>query len=326
MKNAATFILILFLGVTIQAQTNVELTMTHEFQGQAFSYGQLYTNTDGKVVKFSRVQYYLSGMSFTHDGGQTTPLTDQYVLGSANISNYDLGTHSLTSLEAFNFNLGVDAAANGSGTSNYSAPHPLASQSPSMDWGWPSGYFFIVIDGMVDSNNDGVPNKAFQFHALGNHLLRPVSVNISATDNGGTITMQMYANIADWIQNIDLVSNGIQHNGGSINSEICDNTNDYTVFSASPTVGFSEITNTPNHLFVDYTIAYAPTIYYTFHTNEKLTVIITDSNGKIVLLKDNLISEGNFFINKELPDGFYVATFTDGKSTKESIKFTVNNY
>ncbi len=311
---------------SIQAQTDVSLNITHEFQGEAFSYGQTYINTDGKAVKFSRVQYYLSGMSFTHDGGQTTPLTDEYVLASAHISNYNLGSYNLTNLEAFNFNLGVDAAANGTGTSNYSAPHPLAAQSPSMDWGWPSGYFFLVIDGMVDSNNDGTPNKYFQFHCLGNHLLRAVSVNVTATENGGSMEIQMFANIADWIQNINLISNGIQHNGGAINSEICDNTNDHTVFSAyTASVGQAEFLNSPNHLFVDYTIAYAPTIYYSFYSNEKLNVIITDLNGKIVLLRDNLPSEGNFFINKELPDGIYIATFTDGKSTKESIKFTVQN-
>ena len=26
-------------------------------------------------------------------------------------------------------------------------------------WSWPSGYFFFIIDGKVDDDRDGVPNK-----------------------------------------------------------------------------------------------------------------------------------------------------------------------
>ena len=41
--------------------------------------------------------------------------------------------------------------------------HPLGPKTPPMDWGWPSGYFFLVLDDKVDNTGDGTPNKLFLF-------------------------------------------------------------------------------------------------------------------------------------------------------------------
>lgn len=323
MITTKTLITALGLFGAVQAQTNVDLNITHEFNGEPFVYGQTYTNFDGKAVKFNRVQYYLSSFELTHDGGQSTPLTDVYVLGSGNITNYPLGTFNLTSLESINFDLGLDDAVNSGNTSNYTLPHPLAAQTPSMDWSWPAGYFYIVMDGFVDSNNDGTPDTEFQFHGLNKR--NAVSVTTESNDNAGQMDIEIFANIADWIKDIDLVSQGIQHNGGPVIGQIGTNTNTYGVFSALTSTGVGELESSPNQIIVDYTMAYAPTIYYSLNTVSDLQIIVTDLSGKIVLSASNLHNEGNFFINKELPDGLYIATFIDSKNLKESIKFAIKN-
>ncbi len=323
MKKTSLLLTATVVSAMAMAQNNVTLNIEHEFNGSSFAYGQTYTDASGAVVSFDRVQYYLSGINVTHDGGQNTPLTDVYVLASGNISNYSLGTFNIDNVESFNFDLGVDAVVNAGNTSNYSAPHPLALQSPSMDWGWPSGYFFIVVDGMVDSNGDGTPNAPFQFHGLGDHLLRNVTVNCQDAASGGNLTINLFANVADWVQTMDLTTVGVQHNGGAEVVELCDNTNDYTVFTPDTQMSDNDIAKPAYSLHVDCTIAYAPTIYYTFENKEALDLVITDINGKVVLRETALPNEGNYFIKKEFPTGIYIATFSNGNSVKESIKFTV---
>ena len=82
--------------------------------------------------------------------------------------------YNISSVESISFDVGVDVVANGGNTTDYSAQHPLGPKSPPMDWGWPSGYFFVVTNGFTDADNDNIPETNFQLHALGNGMLTPI--------------------------------------------------------------------------------------------------------------------------------------------------------
>jgi len=300
---------------------SISLNLHHEFSGNSFAYNTNYTTENGEAVKFTRVQYYLSEFSFTHDGGQVTTPVDSYILASGNITNYSIDSVNATSIEDFSFNIGVDNASNHGNLSMWPSTHPLSAQTPDMDWGWPSGYFFFVIHGLVDNTGDGVPNKSFQLQGIGDVLLRNESFSgLSITGS----TIDMYVNIADWIKGIDLETAGSQHNAGAVNTEIANNVLPETVFSLSAAVGVEAMELEENHLYVDCTMPYAPTIYYDIKTSEKLSAAIYDLNGKLVFKKDNLLSAGNLFIMKELKTGMYIATFSNSE-VKETIKFNVIN-
>lgn len=305
------------------AQTDINLNLNHKFNGSDFQYGTTY-DLNGTAVSLSRVQYYLSGFEITHDGGQITDMPDAYVLGSGNVTSYSLGQETVTTLEGISFDLGVDYDRNHMGTSFWGASHPLGPKSPTMDWNWPSGYFFWTISGMVDDNNDGTPNKAFELHGLGDHLLRSVDSFTSLNITGASIDIDLYVNVADWLLNINLASVGFAHDGGANNVQVGDNTNPETVFTLDPPLGLNTVETEKNKIYADYTVAYAPTIYYDLATPNNVDVKVFDMNGRIVLQSDKVAPEGNYFIRAELMDGMYLITFSNG-DLEESYRFVVKN-
>ncbi|GAB5417301.1 MAG: hypothetical protein Crog4KO_28830 [Crocinitomicaceae bacterium] len=325
MKTKQLFLGILAItaGFSTQAQTNIDLVLNHQFDGAQFQYGTVY-QVNGVAVQLDRVQYYMSGFELTHDGGQTLSMPDTYVLGSANISNYSLGQENITTLEGFSFDLGVDAARNGMGTSSWSAGHPLAAQSPSMDWSWPGGYFFWVIDGEVDTDSDGTPDQAFSMRGLGDALLTDVNSFSGLSLSGNNIVIGMDVNIADWLAGIDLATVFSSHDGGPFNQAVASNTNDETVFTLNATLDADELTLDESNIYADYSMPYAPTIYYTLATSEKVDITVVDMTGAVVLESAQQDTEGNFFIRKELPDGTYLINFTNGE-LNEQLRFVVKN-
>jgi hypothetical protein len=121
----------------------------------------------------------MSSIKITHDGGQVTPLTGIYILAEGNVTNYSIdSTYDITSIEKIAFDIGVDYVANHGNTSNWSPSHPLGPKTPPMDWGWPAGYFFLILDGKVDNTGDGSPNLSFQLECFGDDLSYFVSVDM----------------------------------------------------------------------------------------------------------------------------------------------------
>jgi hypothetical protein len=212
---------------------------------------------------------------------------DVCVLGSANVSNYYLGNFTVDNIEEFNFNLGVDYAANHGNSSNYAAPHPLSPQAPLMDWGWPSGYFFLVIDGKVDDNNDGIPNKMFQMRSLGDVMLRGIDVVATAGVYAGNIDLALDVNIEKWINNIDLTTVGIDHSSSSSNQSVANNTFTFSVFENSAATGINNI-NANTYVTANYTVAYAPILNYKLDARSNNSLTILDAQGRVVVEENNL--------------------------------------
>jgi len=180
-----------------------------------------------------------------------------------------------------------------------------------MDWGWPSGYFFIVLDGKIDDNGDGVPNKMFQLRSLGDQMLRNVDVDVNSSNNG-TVDINLDVNVEGWIKNLNLATVGFDHSSSSNNTTVCNNTNTYNVFG-NHINSIGEI-NTKHYISVDYSMTYAPILNYTLEkTNNKL--LITDINGKVIVEENNIGFEGSYFIKQELKSGIYFAIFTNNKET-----------
>ncbi|MCR9171076.1 MAG: T9SS type A sorting domain-containing protein [bacterium] len=305
------------------SQTNINLKLYHTFEGAPFQYGEIY-DLDGQSVLFTRVQYYLSGFEITHDGGQMTSMPDTYVLASANVSDYTLGEENITNLEGISFDLGVDSVRNGMNTNAWPAGHPLAAQTPSMDWSWPDGYFFWTIDGKVDSDNDGQPDLNFSLHGMGNHLLRPVNGFSGLNLSGSDVDVELFVNIADWFHEMELRYVGVAHDGLHDNTKVADNTNPETVFTLDNPLSIEEWENQESSIYADYTMPYAPTIYYDLISQEEVDITVVDEAGRIVLAAEDQPSSGNFFIRKELPDGMYIITLTNKVETK-NLRFVVKN-
>jgi hypothetical protein len=319
-----TVILMLCYFTTANSQKEIVLRLSHALNDSSFKYNENF-EVDGNKNYYTRLQYYLSGFELEHDGGQSTILNNVYVLASGHISNYYLGNFNISSIESISFDVGVDQIANSGNTTNYSAQHPLGPKSPPMDWGWPSGYFFVVTNGFTDIDNDNIPETNFELHALGDMMLSPIDpIYLSGTNLNDTIYIDLIVNTERFISGINLSSVGADHSSSSDNLTMCNNSSTMNIFEA----GYIDVTTlkennvSSDYIFLDYTLAFAPTINYHFESNNKVNLRITDINGKIHINEKNLVSQGSFFPLKELATGIYIVTIDNG-TNKIFKKFNV---
>lgn len=309
-----TIILMLCFFTSVHSQKEIVLRLSHALNDSSFKYNENF-EVDGNKNYYTRLQYYLSGFELEHDGGQSTILNNVYVLASGHISNYYLGNFNVSSLESISFDVGVDQIANSGNTTNYSSLHPLGPKSPPMDWGWPSGYFFVVTNGFTDADNDNIPEANFQLHALGNGMLTPIDpIYLSGTNLNDTIYIDLIVNTERFISGINLSSVGADHSSSTDNLTMCNNSSTLNIFEPGyiDVTGLKENNVSSDYIFLDYTLAFAPTINYHFESNNKVNLRITDINGKIHINEKNLVSQGSFFPLKELATGIYIVSIDNG--------------
>jgi hypothetical protein len=309
-----TVVLMVFYFISANSQNEIVLRLSHSLNDSSFKYNQIF-EVDGNKNYYTRLQYYLSGFELEHDAGQSTILNNVYVLASGHISNYYLGNFNISSLESISFDVGVDQIANSGNTTNYSAQHPLGPKSPPMDWGWPSGYFFVVTNGFTDTDNDNIPETNFELHALGDMMLSPIDpIYLSGTNLNDTIYIDLIVNTERFISGIDLSSVGADHSSSADNLTMCNNSSTMNIFEPGYIDGTSLKENnvSSDYIFLDYTLSFAPTIHYHFESNNKVNLQITDINGKIHINEKNLVSQGSFFPLKELATGIYIVTIDNG--------------
>jgi len=314
MMRFFTVVLMVFYIISANSQKEIVLRLSHALNDSSFKYNQIF-EVDGNKNYYTRLQYYLSGFELEHDAGQSTLLNNVYVLASGHISNYYLGNFNISSLESISFDVGVDQIANSGNTTNYSAQHPLGPKSPPMDWGWPSGYFFVVTNGFTDTDNDNIPETNFELHALGDMMLSPIDpIYLSGTNLNDTIYIDLIVNTERFISGIDLSSVGADHSSSADNLTMCNNSSTMNIFEPGYIDGTSLKENnvSSDYIFLDYTLSFAPTIHYHFESNNKVNLQITDINGKIHINEKNLVSQGSFFPLKELATGIYIVTIDNG--------------
>ena len=314
MMRFFSIIIMVFYFSSANSQKEIVLRLSHALNDSSFKYNENF-EVDGVKNYYTRLQYYLSGFELEHDGGQSTILNNVYVLASGHISNYYLGNFNISYLESISFDVGVDQIANSGNTTNYSSQHPLGPKSPPMDWGWPSGYFFVVTNGFTDTNNDNIPETNFQLHALGDMMSSSIDpIYLSGTNLNDTIYIDLIVNTERFVSGIDLSSVGADHSSSTDNLTMCNNSYVMSVFEP----GYIDVTSlkeknvSSDYIFLDYTLAFAPTINYHFESNKKVNLRITDINGKIHINEKNLVSQGSFFPLKELATGIYIVTIDNG--------------
>ena len=133
-----------------------------------------FTIHNGKKVKLTRAEFYLSGVSLFTSDLDSFNVADAYVLANANNAEklHTVGSfpssHNFTKIK---MNVGIGKDKNHEDPTLYPSSHPLGPKSPEMHWGWAAGYRFIALEGLVDNNGDGIPEQEFQIHSLGDALL-----------------------------------------------------------------------------------------------------------------------------------------------------------
>lgn len=325
MFNKLFFLFFLCSCWSLQAQTDIELNVQHKFGNSNYTPNQPYVDDENRVILITRIQYYLSNIELTHDGGQSVLVNTQHILMDGETSVYNLGTISpeIQQLEGLNLDLGVDPSLNTSRPVNHPLGHALADNS--MYSNDQQSYIFLAIEGMIDTDGDQTPDKAFSFHATGDQLLRNVTVEASANRDGAEIKINLVANIANWLKDIDLEFVGNQENSGTDNEKLCDNTDEHSVFYNVATTSVNTLVSPQNQINVDSRLSIAPTIYYNFYTVEQLDMTITNVTGTYFIQRSNLNPQGDFYMDSDLASGIYIVIFTTPKGIRQCKRFVVRS-
>lgn len=303
------------------AQVNTELRIYHRLGNQAFQLNSTTQNNLANDFQITRLEYYVTNFSILHDGGQETAISSDTVAlmngASGVFSTVELGSLSITTVEAVKFYIGVPQPVNNADPSLYGPDHPLAPKSPSMHWGWASGYRFLAYEGQGGANF----SQTFQLHGLGNSNYFQTTVAATGQLVNGSLVIALDADYTRGVENIN-VSNGVIAHGVNLEDlTALENFRDY-VFSASTqnlTAESNELTSENWSLYPNPLIDGALTVQ--FPDQEKADAVrISNALGQEIA--QLAISNGFATIDLEEAGIYFITLLKDGVeiSSKRIVK------
>lgn len=277
------FALIAFVlcACSIQAQQEVVLNVNHLLDGAAFEFDTEASSESGQVFKVNRLEYFISKISIIHDGGEVTALPHFYIrVNAGEALAHSLGEFMVDQIEGITFYIGVEEESNHLDPASWPSGHALAPASPSMHWGWASGYRFVAFEGKCGANTAQI----FELHGLGDDNFAGNTYNLTQREEAGVYHIDIDADYSLALSNIDLDSAPIVH-GTSGAAKVCIENFVANVFS--PSSGVSSGINDTNE--ISFSVAPNPStgllsIHIPQHVDESCKVVVSDLTGKTVAI------------------------------------------
>lgn len=270
MKLLFILCLLLFVPLTSFSQKSLFLNLNPIFLGVPLELGVTYTHPSAQSFSIDYLNYYVSDVIITHDGGQEFISTPSVHLATMEDYSLFLGNYDVQNVEHIEFTLGVPARFNTQDgleaidISSYPSGHPLSFQDPSMYWGWAFGYMHVVTAGM----------PFFELHNVGPHLAKQVSLDVIPSETSITqIDIQLYCNVDRWFNSIEFSTMLVSHGAGPENVQMMNNLLTDEVFSVSALAVIHEYINTQS---------------FVYHNNEGLNVANIPSQAKFLKVSDQL--------------------------------------
>ena len=274
------FLFALLAHSALMGQSNLVLKMDQNLGDIPFAFNQAVASEMGYYFNVTRLQYYVSEIVITHDGGQETPVTDLYLLIDPSTDNeFPLGSFDVNQVEKIQFSIGVDQAHNHLDPATYDSSHPLAPQNPSMHWGWASGYRFIALEGLAGNDANSLFN-IYQIHTVDDANYYTLYLDVEGQTIGDEIFIHINADYTQLLKGMDVSSGVISHASTGPSRTIVTNLRD--VFTAgtftsvvAPDVSgiFNSYPNPANAQF---------TVNYDFTGYNALQMTIHDLTGKSI--------------------------------------------
>ncbi|MDB4088697.1 T9SS type A sorting domain-containing protein [Flavobacteriales bacterium] len=322
MKNLLILSAMLLFGITTFSQNNIYLKINHNLGSSSFAFNSNQVNDLGDNLNVTRLQYYITPYSITHDGGTVT-LLNKTILVDAGLPTYDLlGNYVITTIEKITFAIGVDSLLNHLDPSLASGA--LAPKSPSMHWGWAPGYRFIAYEGKAGTSVP--PTQVYELHALGDHNFHYITITTAGTTDTNGKVIELNADYLKGLNGINVASGLLEH-GETVNTSLLiDNFKNlvFTSIEGNPTVGV-DIKNRSTFrlsIYPNPVIEGSSVIFTTSEVLENSQIIITDIQGKQIY-KNILTSEKTEVEN--ISAGTYVVSVYQGVKYITSSKLIVAN-
>ncbi len=325
-----TAVVCLAFNAQVIAQNNILLKINHVLAGENFAFNTASETPDGRTFDLDRMEYYISEISVTHDGGSVTPFDSLWILvDAAGSTNAFLGSQNIDSVESIAFSIGVDPDHNHLDPSTWPSSHPLYHQSPSMHWGWTAGYRFVAMEGMGAASL----NQVFEVHALGDGNYFETSVDLSAGPSNGNVTIELYADYAQALSGVNTDNGLISHGATGSSITVLQNFRDHVFTSELQVMGDTNdsvpeipagITALPSgDLFSVYpNPAVNGTIQFTSKSASLTGTVDVYNVAGALIAKRQLSADQSTSLNGFLP-GIYVVQFTDNRDGMQQVQKVV---
>ena len=221
------FLLFGLIATQSWTQTDVTLNIHHKLGSEPFLLDAVAENNLGESFRATRLEYYISQFSIVHDGGTVTEvpleILDLVNPGEETTTAIPLGSFDVTTVERIQFYIGVQEPENNADPTLWPEDHPLAPKSPSMHWGWTSGYRFLAYEGEA---GDGF-SQVFQLHGLDNLNYFRTYAEVESEMVDGVLELNINADYIEALRDIDLSGGVISHGGAGSALKALENFRDF---------------------------------------------------------------------------------------------------
>ena len=308
----------LALASSMNAQNPIQLNIDHKLGTEAFAFAQE-ANQDGYVFELTRLQYYISNISITHDGGSVTAIENVWLLVNANGTGiFDLGTWDINQVETISFYVGVGQDVNHNDPAAWPSSSPLSPQNPSMHWGWASGYRFVAMEGNAGAS---APSNLFEIHALGDNNYFQTQVNVASTMVSGTVHIPLNADYTEALNGIDLSAGLINHSTSGASVPLLQNFST-DVFTPGLVSGLEEFDYSSHMSISPNPSSEAARLNVNLPQGENYLITIADVTGKTVI-EERLRSNNGGNILPTLSNGVYLVNLSANGTLLHSIRWVV---
>ena len=270
MKLLFTLCLLFLIPLISFGQKGVFLNLNPVFLGVPLELGITYTHPSDQSFSIDYLNYYVSDVIITHDGGQEFTAMPSVHLATMEDYTLFLGNYDVQNVEHIEFTLGVPErfntqdGAEAIDISSYPENHPLSFQDPGMYWGWAFGYMHVVTAGM----------PFFELHNVGPQLAKQVSLDVIPTETSSTqIDIELFCNVDRWFNSIEFSTMLVSHGAAPENVQMMSNLLTDEVFSVSAQAIIPEYINTQS---------------FVYHNSEGLNVANIPSQAKLLKVSDQL--------------------------------------
>ena len=316
MKRSISILTFLLINSLVFGQSKeVSIHLNHKYNGGDFNYDNTYVVDGNTPIKLDRLEYYLHINSLINDNGETTNLSDKYLLVNPSQNHYNIGSYEISDVSTLLLNIGVAPEINHDDPSLWDASHPLAPQIPSMHWGWAAGYIFVALEGMIDKNQDGIFETVIQYHPVDDSYYSEIIITDAVIETDTSIEIYLNVNYNKLIENIGTNEGGVYHGLHNENQLLINNFTD-DVFTVPENLNLKE-TSISNAVFPN---PFSNTIQ--LNLNENSIVKVYNSLG--ILVDEYKLDKGQQQINTQtLLNGVYIISI-QSKSGTENIKLLKN--
>jgi hypothetical protein len=324
MKTTLLFIIGITLSISSFSQSNVYLKINHLLGASPFAFNTTTTNNLGNTFDVSRMEFYISSLSITHDGGMVTTISNTWILANASTQVYEvLGNYNITAIEKVTFSIGVETPTNHNDPSLFTDSHPLAPKSPSMHWGWSAGYRFIAMEGMAGTSS---ANQMYQLHGLGDVNYFSQTILTAGTTDANGLVIELNADYEQALKDINVASGVISHGEANEAKKMMENFRDYvfTSIEGNSPVGVAEIGKKSQFSIYPNPSKYGNRIVLNYNGDViGLSVEILDLSGRLI---KNVALENNSLTLNNLEKGIYLLNIkSEAGNVIETQKLIVTN-